>query len=903
MTRLRTWWNGWGMALRMARREIGRDRVRAGFVWGMIMLPVAVICAVQVVVASNDLSDRERLELQLGGGQAALGFVGFDGGREFDGVGTLRVWDDGVEHPEVTLAGWGDSPAEQEDAVAALAGQPALAVTWSESIGANGLFVLTLGIDTGRPDAAGVVRLTDGRLPTGPGEVLVTPAGLSNGLPASGSLRLRDDADRPFEVTVVGTARVSYEGVPDLIGAPGQSSEEAVFLLTGDRPVTWEDAMRFADHGFQTASAYLADNPPEWARDPGAAQIGRSFLAALLTAAALLEVALVTGPAFAIGAARQRRNLALAAANGAPPAQLRRAALGQAVLLSASAALVGAVAGTAAGIGIWPLISSDPTQLHGPLEVPVVQSVAASVLAVVAAVVSALVASRGLGRLDLVSALRGSLRSAATGRRGSRLGGVLIVAGLGLAWLVGTVVQPDASAWAFAIWCTGAVAVLSGSLLVVPRLLGSLGGVGDRAPVASRLALRETSRRRGRAASTVAAITAGGVVLGVMWTVIASSQAEAAVEYGPQLPYGQASVSFRNWEQAEQTLGRAEDIVAGVDAGLIAVRTARVGGWLPDGERAERQPLLAVNPGCDPANLFHEETSLRCAGVRSDGGGFRDGILAASADDLDRLFGLSGAQSKAVRDGMLLVDASSGPVGTSRYQPSTTVVQGGVVTFVRYDEEPAVAGLEQVPALVVPPEAIDRGASRHRIGALIAADAAERRGWALNQWELRVLSADGPISADLESRLAQVLQPAGFHLRVERGWQPSVDPLVWGITGTVALLAVVAAAMATVLGVAELRPFLGTFAAVGADPGLSRRLAAAQAGVLGLVGSVLGVAIGLAVGAPLAIASTSHLGEITPVLALPWPLAIALLLVVPAVAAGVARISVPAHPVLVRRLA
>jgi putative ABC transport system permease protein len=148
-----------------------------------------------------------------------------------------------------------------------------------------------------------------------------------------------------------------------------------------------------------------------------------------------------------------------------------------------------------------------------------------------------------------------------------------------------------------------------------------------------------------------------------------------------------------------------------------------------------------------------------------------------------------------------------------------------------------------------------------------------------------------------------MLQPAGFHLRVERGWQPSVDPLVWGITGTVALLAVVAAAMATVLGVAELRPFLGTFAAVGADPGLSRRLAAAQAGVLGLVGSVLGVAIGLAVGAPLAIASTSHLGEITPVLALPWPLAIALLLVVPAVAAGVARISVPAHPVLVRRLA
>ncbi|MCW5952026.1 MAG: hypothetical protein KIT69_07190, partial [Propionibacteriaceae bacterium] len=667
----------------------------------------------------------------------------------------------------------------------------------------------------------------------------------------------RDEADRPFEVAVVGAAEVGYEGAPDLIGAPEPSPEGTTFLLTGDRPVTWEDAMRFADHGFQTASAHLADNPPEWSRDPGAGEVGRSFLAALVAAAALLEVALVTGPAFAIGAARQRRNLALAAANGAPPAQLRRAALGQAVLLSTSAALAGTMVGTAAGVGVWPLFSADPTQLHGPLEVPVVQLVAACLLAIIAAVTSALVASRGLGRLDLVSALRGSLRSAATGRRGSRLGGVLIAGGLGLSWLVGTVIQPDASAWAFVIWCTGAVAVVSGSLLVVPRVLGSLSRLGDQAAVASRLALRETSRQRGRAASTVAAITAGGVVLGVIWTLVASTQAEDALEYGPELPYGQASVRFRNWQQAEQTLGRAEAIVAGIDADLLTVRTARVGDWLPEDDQAESQFLVAVNPGCDPATVFLEETPLHCLGVRGDGGGLRDGILTASADDLDRLFGLGDAQSQAVRDGLLLVDTSPGPVDTSRYQPSTTVVQDGVVTFVRYDQQPAITAIERVPALVVPPEVIERGASRHRIGALIGSDAAAQRGWKLNQWELRVLSADGPITADLEARLARVLQPAGFTVSVERGWQPSVDPLVWGITGTLALLAIVAAAMATVLGVAELRSFLGTFAAVGADPGLSRRLAATQAWLLGLVGSALGVAIGLAVGAPLAIASTS----------------------------------------------
>jgi len=376
-----------------------------------------------------------------------------------------------------------------------------------------------------------------------------------------------------------------------------------------------------------------------------------------------------------------------------------------------------------------------------------------------------------------------------------------------------------------------------------------------------------------------------------------------ALEYGPDLPHGQASVTFRNWKQAEQTLGRAEAIVAGVDGNLLTARTAWVEGSLVAGDPGQPQSLVAVNPGCDPELVFAVETPMECTGLRGGHGGPREGMLAASTDDLVRLFGLSDGQSQALRAGFLLVDASSGPLGTSRYRASATVVQDGQVTFARYDDLATLTAIEQVPALVAPPEVIERGASRHRIGALLSTDAAQARGWTLGSWELRVLAADGPIGADLETRLAQVLEPAGFRIYVERGWQPSVEPLVWGITGTLVLLAVVAAAMSTVLGVAELRPFLGTFAAVGADPVLSRRLASAQAWLLGVVGSVLGVMVGLAIGAPLAIASTSHLGQITPVLALPWQLVAALVIGVPLVAAGVAAVSVPAHPSLARRLA
>ena len=76
-SRFRSWRHGWGMALRMARREIGRDRVRTGFIWLMIALPVATICGIHIVVASSDLSNVERLELRLGGTQAVLGHVGY----------------------------------------------------------------------------------------------------------------------------------------------------------------------------------------------------------------------------------------------------------------------------------------------------------------------------------------------------------------------------------------------------------------------------------------------------------------------------------------------------------------------------------------------------------------------------------------------------------------------------------------------------------------------------------------------------------------------------------------------------------------------------------------------------------------------------------------------------------
>ncbi len=901
--RFNRWRNGWALALRMARRELGRDRLRAVGVWLMIALPVAAICGIQVVLASSDISRRERTELELAGSQAVLRLTESAFTPSFDGVGTVIGSGEEESRPPLPVPGWGASTVARQQAVGQLAGRPALALTMGDAVRTDGLLALVLGIDTTRPDAVEVVQLVDGRLPVAADEVLVTAAGLGSGLPASGTLTLRDDTDAPFRVTVVGTAATRLYTVPELITAPDPDPETVQsFLLTGDQPVTWQDAVRLAEYGFMTSSRHLLDHPPDVGWQPSDEDLARFFTTLLISSGALLEVMLVVGPAFAISAARQRRSLALAASNGAPPAQLRRAALGQSVLLGVSAATIGAAVGTAVGIGVWPLLSADPGQLFGPLEIPLPQLVITVGLGILAAVLAALIAARGLGRLDLVSALRGSLRSTRARRGAPVRGAALVAGGLALSWSIGWVLRVSPSL-VFAIWCVGAVAVLVGVLLLVPAVLRTVSRLAARAPIAARLALRELTRQQGRATSAVAAIMAGGVVLSVVWTIVLTVDAEEARHYQAEIPPGHATVRHREPGQPERLL-RAADIVRAVDPGLRTARTTTIDGWLPEGADEEQAQLLAaVNPGCDPTALLTGEPPAGCAGLGS-GWGLHNRILTGPEADLIALFALDAAQQRALREGALLVDTSPPAHRETELQPASTTVVAGRVGFIRYDfGEPASIVTEQVAAHPVSSELIGRGASLDRVGGLISLDAALQRQWQPGGWELQVSSPHGPITPELEVRLAQALQLGGFSIDVERGWRPDPQPVVWSMTGAVGLLAVVAAVLTTVLGVGELKPFLATFAAVGADPRLSRRLASVQAWLTGFLGSVFGVVVGTVAAMPLMLGVTSREGRIAPVLVLPWQLMLALVTVIPVVAAVVAMLSVPGRPTLVRRLA
>ena len=94
---------------------------------------------------------------------------------------------------------------------------------------------------------------------------------------------------------------------------------------------------------------------------------------------------------------------------------------------------------------------------------------------------------------------------------------------------------------------------------------------------------------------------------------------------------------------------------------------------------------------------------------------------------------------------------------------------------------------------------------------------------------------------------------------MERGYRPSPQPLVWGMTATLILL-LSAAAIASRRR-SELRPFLATFAAVGADHRLARALAAAQAATLGVLGTMAGCAVGALIAMPTAFRSLARTNQ------------------------------------------
>jgi putative ABC transport system permease protein len=890
--------SGWRVALRIARREAWRARGRSALVVAMITLPVAALAFAAVTQRTFELTPGERADRLMGTGQAAMMWL--DDRPVHQDTSELVS---GPADPVVPGRPNGQASTTANPSVGRLLG---LLPRGSRAIGdqtgtlrvrtAAGRATLpTRTLDAADPLARGILRQRSGRAPAGADEVALTPAASRwLGAGVGGTVRL---ADRPGSFRVVGivedptnleSATIVMRTASPLDDQRGQQAIQR-WLVAMPGPLTWAQVKQLNTHGVVAVSRYVLAHPPSRAErypefpGPHGFVLG---VPALVGGLALLEIVLLAGPAFAVGARRRRRELALVAAAGGTPAHLRRIVLADGVVLGLLAAAAGLALGVLGAALGRPLIEQYLAHVRsGGFRVFPEALAALAGLAVATGVLAALVPAWIASRQDVVTALAGRRGITRSRRRWVVLGAVLAAAGVGVA--------------ATGAWRVEATTILEGLAVVelglvlcTPAFVGLVARLGRFLPLAPRIALRETSRNRTAAAPAISAVMAA-VVGSLAVGVVLSSQAQRTRD------------DYRSWSRP---------------GGVVLDGTGKEGDQRPVSQQAVatlrrtmpvRQVHLFGRPSCGPGQCFvtpQVPASRACPyspnvlrrdptpaeqrvarhDSRCDGVGglytyfahlaFVDNFtLVIDHDAVGAVTGLAaedaGRAAAALHAGKVVVDHP-------RY------LDGGQVTLTitssdLFDKTKDKTRTAKVPGYALP--------SRPRAPiTLMTWQTARSLG--LDPVPSIVLAATSRMPTVAEQDRLQSALGLQASVYVERGPKPASNTQSLLVLSIVAgLITLGAAAIATGLAATDGRADLGTLAAVGASPRVRRGLSLSQSGVIAGLGSLLGTIAGLGGSIAVLIALNRGSADLWPAptpypIAVPWRNVGVALLVVPLVA-------------------
>ncbi|HEX8631616.1 MAG TPA: FtsX-like permease family protein [Catenuloplanes sp.] len=765
----------WRCALRIARRAAWRHRARNAL--ALALLTVPVFGATLLVMAWENVggATERQADYQLGRADVALGGDAMDHAlsRLPAGSRTLpyRIGRTVVDGP----GGW--QVAEYE---AAHAGDP---LTF-------GRYVPVSGRAPHGPAEVAVTGSAARHLRVGPGDQLTA------GLP-------------PRQLTVVGIInRGRSLREPALFVAPDaplSSGGERYTLVGLPAGVGWEppsDSGRHGDFSYTMRSA-MGLSGVDLALQTAAVALVGGFAGA--------QVVLLVGATFAIGAQRQRRELAIVAAAGATARQVGRVVLAGGLLLGVLAATVGST-----------LALLTFRLAEGPIErltdhplltvsVPTRQLVAIAVVAVVAGLLAALLPARAAGRRPTRAQL-----STVVGR--SRQDLLWLLGGSAVAIVgvvaVSTSAHPDGS---IELLAGGAVAGLLGALACAPALVRLAARAGGRLPLSGRLALRQAGRHRLRTGAAVAAVAAA--VAGSVAVILVAGARDPRVT-GPsaQAPVS-AQVQVMVPQSAVAVLG--PDGLRRVTAALSATAAVPLS-WVSDGTGPVRR-LPAVSDGTAPAPLLLS--------------GAPETLAVGDPTALAVILGrpATAAESQALRDGGAVVFDPALAVGDRtqlfRPGPGPRFTLGAVVAV----PGPGRAGL--AAALVTPETA--RRLALPATPAGVVLDPGRR------PTDTQLAAANAVLLAAQATTTAPPADPVVLELAPLPADGSPHGPMFLLLAAISGLVTVAASAVAVGLSGSETRGDLTTMVAAGATPRVRRAIAAVQAGVIVGLGTLLGTAAGV----------------------------------------------------------
>lgn len=861
---------GWSLPLRLARREARRAPARSLLVLTMIALPVAAVTVADTMYATQDLSGAEAVERRLGGADARVELVrgGASVAQEADpddgsSYGGGRRTHTATIQDVQRVLGTPEAPG-----VPLVTGEVRFAT--DEGIGRAEV----IETDLTDPLTAGIVELTEGRWPAAGDEVVVNAdlaargPGLGEELEVVGAEPLR----------IVGIAEsTSYSGNPYAAGPVGAFDIARPYTeqwLIGGGPVTWDDVLALNRIGALVHSrAVLTDPPPTSALAPEM-QFSQGVEKATLTVLALvvvmvlIEVVLLAGPAFAVGARRQSRTLALIAAAGGTPRQARRVVLASGVVLGLFGAVSGVALGLAAAAALMPVFQSFSNTRFGPFDVSWTHLAAVAAFGLLSALLAAAVPAWIASRQDVVAVLGGRRGDARPSRRSPVLGVVLV----GLA--VGGAAYGARGGGGEATIAAAAIASVLGMVFLVPVIVAAVARLARRLPLPLRFAARDAARHRTRtvpAVAAVAATVAGVVALGI---AVTSDEEESEQTYYASIAMGHGLVSdYRRqapWDAYQQA----------VSAVLHDAQVTRLRGLDLEADRGSREVEIR-SPDAERV-------------LSSYGGPLRSSVLVATEmppglpgiDDADRV-----RADETLDAGGLVAFADQDIAADEAHLRAVTYTRRSVADPVRLTAPATYLTVEDGYAIVQ---------------AVVSPEVAERLGGVVTTTGLIV---DGPISAEEENDVNEAVGAIGAQgsFQVERGYRAPDETVIIQLVlaGLGAVLMLGGTLTATFLALSDARADLATLSAVGAAPRTRRSVAASYALVVGLVGAVLGALVGAIPGIAITYPLTGAYGPPGApdhYLDVPWVLVLAVVVGLPVLTALLVGLTARSRLPLVARL-
>ena len=516
--------------------------------------------------------------------------------------------------------------------------------------------------------------------------------------------------------------------------------------------------------------------------------------AVVSTAAAaivLVEVAFITGAAFAAGTRRRLREIGLMGANGASEKHVRATVVGEGLTIGAIGAALGVALGVAVMLLARPILHRFVSRVITGLGIGLTDALGPVLVAMIAVLLAVLIPARTASKVPTTTALQGRMPALSPRKW-------IIPVGIGLAGVGGLLISVSlvsTSNYAGFLVGVGATAVVGGVAMLSSPILAGVAKLSEKVPATSRLVLRDSGRNRTRSAVAVAAIMV--ILLAPVTAMVTSATtSERNLVYG--LPSPTDHVILRgSWGNAN----------FGGSTPLTETDLATLAAIVPEDD-------VAVFDTIDL--LVMTDALLEARETRSDngfgGGDFVDGYaVAVAGEDLLRVLD-SAAVSRSIDSGEIVV------LGLEERE--TRVEISGVEY--QAQEHPLAVVQWSMPRVLIPESMTSQfGAAETREAALF--------------------HLERPMTEDEWTRMWST------NLEINTGYGGLSDSMIYLLLGAATLVVVlIVVALVTAVSAAEVDHEVRTIVAVGAPGSIRRRFLGLLTGYQTLVAMALAVPLGLA---------------------------------------------------------